>query len=109
MFRFLDEQGYFKKRPEMNPFGMGKRTCLGENLARYELFLLFTSLLQKYEFKPIGEEKATSKAFTYKLLSFALSFSEGEPLPSLQRSEGLTNVPRKYKCLVIPRKTSAVV
>ncbi|VDL78964.1 unnamed protein product [Nippostrongylus brasiliensis] len=53
--RFLDENGYFKKRPEMNPFGMGKRTCLGENLARYELFLLFTTLLQKYEFRPIGE------------------------------------------------------
>ncbi|WKX94133.1 hypothetical protein Q1695_011414 [Nippostrongylus brasiliensis] len=52
--RFLDENGYFKKRPEMNPFGMGKRTCLGENLARYELFLLFTTLLQKYEFRPIG-------------------------------------------------------
>ncbi|WKX94132.1 hypothetical protein Q1695_011414 [Nippostrongylus brasiliensis] len=81
--RFLDENGYFKKRPEMNPFGMGKRTCLGENLARYELFLLFTTLLQKYEFRPI----------------------EGEPLPSLQRSEGMTNVPRKYKCMVIPRKS----
>ncbi|KJH50399.1 unspecific monooxygenase [Dictyocaulus viviparus] len=53
-YRFLDENGYFKKKPEMNPFGMGKRTCLGENLARYELFLLFTTLLQKYEFRPIG-------------------------------------------------------
>ncbi|KAL6736123.1 hypothetical protein Aduo_006509 [Ancylostoma duodenale] len=85
--RFLDEDGYFKKRPELNPFGMGKRTCLGENLARYELFLLFTTLLQKYEFRPI----------------------EGEPLPSLQRSEGMTNVPQHYRCTVIPRKQSTVV
>ncbi|PIO74544.1 unspecific monooxygenase [Teladorsagia circumcincta] len=53
--RFLDADGCFKRRPEMNPFGMGKRTCLGENLARYELFLLLTTLLQKYEFLPIGE------------------------------------------------------
>lgn len=52
--RFLDSAGVFKKRPELNPFGMGKRTCLGENLARYELFLIFTTLLQKYDFLPIG-------------------------------------------------------
>ncbi|VDM62676.1 unnamed protein product [Angiostrongylus costaricensis] len=85
-FRFLDENGYYKKKPEMNPFGMGKRTCLGENLARYELFLVFTTLLQKYEFRPI----------------------EGEPLPSLERSEGMTNVPRKYRCTVIPRSEEEV-
>lgn len=55
--RFLDSEGMFKKSPELNPFGMGKRTCLGENLARYELFLIFTTLLQKYEFLPIGESR----------------------------------------------------
>ncbi|PIC20472.1 hypothetical protein B9Z55_025663 [Caenorhabditis nigoni] len=34
------------------PFGIGKRACAGEGLARMELFLIFSALIQKYEFIP---------------------------------------------------------
>ncbi|EFO94803.1 hypothetical protein CRE_09248 [Caenorhabditis remanei] len=37
------------------PFGVGKRSCLGEALARSELYLIFGNLLLRYKFQPHGE------------------------------------------------------
>ena len=34
------------------PFGIGKRACMGEPLARNELFLFFASLVQRLRFLP---------------------------------------------------------
>ncbi|KFP69701.1 Cytochrome P450 2J2, partial [Acanthisitta chloris] len=42
------KDGMFWKREYFLPFSIGKRACLGELLARSELFLFFTSLLQKF-------------------------------------------------------------
>ncbi|EFP08874.1 hypothetical protein CRE_18036 [Caenorhabditis remanei] len=37
------------------PFSIGKRSCVGEGLARLELFLIFSAMVQQYEFVPNGQ------------------------------------------------------
>nr|XP_015091540.1 cytochrome P450 2J2-like [Vicugna pacos] len=55
------ENGQFKKREAFLPFSAGKRVCLGEQLARSELFIFFTSLVQKFTFRPPDNEKLSLK------------------------------------------------
>ncbi|XP_046893417.1 cytochrome P450 2K1-like [Hypomesus transpacificus] len=49
---FLDDKGKCVKRNAFLPFSAGSRACPGEGLARMELFLFFTSLLQHFRFSP---------------------------------------------------------
>ncbi|CAO4360800.1 unnamed protein product [Caenorhabditis nigoni] len=52
--RFLNERGEYIRDDRINPFSMGKRSCLGENLARMEVFLYFCTLMQKFEWHTDG-------------------------------------------------------
>ncbi|XP_030620554.1 vitamin D 25-hydroxylase [Chanos chanos] len=78
--RFLDSNGHFIRREAFLPFSVGRRHCLGEQLARMEMFLFFTSLLQR----------------------FHLQFPPGS-LPSLSPKLGMTLQPLPYSICAIRR------
>ncbi|XP_062580761.1 cytochrome P450 2C27-like isoform X2 [Saccostrea cucullata] len=81
--RFLDEDGKCKgtQKDKMIPFSTGRRVCLGENLARMELFLYLVAILQKFEIQP----------------------EDTGDLPSLKGHLGITYMPKPYKVKFIRR------
>ena len=49
--RFLNSNGEVVKKDYLIPFGIGKRICMGESLAKNELFIFFVRLLQRLDIK----------------------------------------------------------
>ncbi|ODM87100.1 Cytochrome P450 2J5 [Orchesella cincta] len=57
--RFLSENGEkYMKNENLQPFQIGRRICVGENLARDNIFLFMTNIFQKFEvrFDPKSKE-----------------------------------------------------
>lgn len=54
--RFLDRDGKLLRSNDQSflPFGAGRRVCIGEALARMEIFVLLSSILERYEVVPDG-------------------------------------------------------
>ncbi|CAI4224338.1 unnamed protein product [Auanema sp. JU1783] len=50
--RFIETE---RLEQSMIPFGIGKRACPGESLARAELYLILGNLIAKYKFSPDGK------------------------------------------------------
>ncbi|XP_072014939.1 vitamin D 25-hydroxylase-like [Amphiura filiformis] len=81
--RFLDNEGNFREPDEVIPYGVGRRVCLGEALARQELFIFFAHLLHQFKFEKISEDA---------------------PMPSLKPIEGALIHPEPYELRVIKRE-----
>ncbi|KAF4076709.1 hypothetical protein AMELA_G00218170 [Ameiurus melas] len=79
---FLDTNGNFKKNPAFLPFSAGKRSCVGESLARMELFIFLVFLLQHFTFTTPGGP---------------------ESVDSTPEISGFANLPRKYQLIATPR------
>ncbi|XP_012621879.3 cytochrome P450 2C18-like [Microcebus murinus] len=78
---FLDESGNFKKSDFFMAFSTGRRICLGEGLARMELFLFLTSILQNFNLRSLIDPKK---------------------LDATPVSSGFISVPPLYKICFIP-------
>ena len=55
--RFLDKNGKFFSPPELMPFGIGKRACLGEGLAKMELFLFTANIFNQMRLRSPNREQ----------------------------------------------------
>ncbi|XP_028652684.1 cytochrome P450 2B4-like [Erpetoichthys calabaricus] len=80
---FLDDNGGFKLNPAFMAFSAGKRICAGEGLAKMELFLFFTTLLQNFTFRPTEDPANISL---------------------LPHSQSFFKTPKPYKFMAIPRE-----
>ncbi|XP_072195542.1 cytochrome P450 2H2 isoform X2 [Excalfactoria chinensis] len=79
---FLNANGTFRKSNYFMPFSAGKRVCAGEGLARMEIFLFLTSILQNFTLKPVVARKDIDIS----------------PIVT-----SISNIPRPYEVSFIPR------
>uniref|UniRef100_A0A915DE60 Cytochrome P450 n=1 Tax=Ditylenchus dipsaci TaxID=166011 RepID=A0A915DE60_9BILA len=83
--RFI-ENGQLKKCEELIPFSIGKRQCVGESLARMELFLFTANFFYLFKIRTVDPSNP----------------------PSLHKNAGLTVSPVDYKCIIEKRKQNLV-
>jgi cytochrome P450 len=79
--RHLNEQGKIIKTDHFIPFGVGKRMCLGESLAKNAYFLFTASLIKTFRFDKVPNQ----------------------PLPTLDPINGFTLGYDGFSAMVTPR------
>ncbi|XP_060613157.2 cytochrome P450 2C19-like [Anolis sagrei] len=79
---FLHKDGSFRKSDYFMPFSAGKRICAGEGLARMELFLFLTTILQNFKLKPLTDPK---------------------DIDISPQMSSIGSLPRSYQLCVVPR------
>ncbi|XP_055315409.1 methyl farnesoate epoxidase-like [Sitodiplosis mosellana] len=80
--RFLNENGeYIPHTEQFLPFGLGKRRCMGENLAKASLFLYFATFMH----------------------AFNMIVPNNVSLPNIKPIDGITLQPRPFKLQLKPR------
>uniref|UniRef100_A0A8D0HEE6 unspecific monooxygenase n=1 Tax=Sphenodon punctatus TaxID=8508 RepID=A0A8D0HEE6_SPHPU len=79
---FLDENRAFRKSDYFMPFSTGKRICAGEGMARMEIFLFLTMILQNFTLKPLIDPKEIDIS----------------PITT-----AMSNQPRPFQLCVVPR------
>ncbi|PNF29827.1 hypothetical protein B7P43_G09526 [Cryptotermes secundus] len=81
--RHLNDKGELVVDEWLLPFGLGRRRCLGEALARSCLFIFFAGVLQNFDVLPVPSKELPGEA----------------PVP------GLTLSPQPYSVMLKPRLT----
>lgn len=80
--RFLNENGeYIPHTEQFFPFGLGKRRCMGENLAKNSLFLYFATFMH----------------------AFNMIVPNNVPLPNIEPNDGITLQPKPFQLQLKPR------
>jgi len=73
--RMIGPDGRYVKNERIIPFSVGKRNCMGELLARNEVFLFTVNLLQKIQFLPPAHKPApTTDNFHSSITNAAADF-----------------------------------
>ena len=85
--RFLDDNGNVLKPKEFLPFSIGRRVCLGEAVARMELFLFLTAIIKEFDFLPADESV----------------------VPKVEGSLGITYSPHPFKVRVVRRSNTKII
>ncbi|CAG9088077.1 unnamed protein product [Plutella xylostella] len=111
--RFISNSGKLISPDSFLPFGCGRRRCIGEALARSELFLFLTHLLQSFHLEtppgdpqpstdPVNGVTLSAKPFR---ASFHLETPPGDPQPSTDPVNGVTLSAKPFRAVFKPRAT----
>lgn len=79
--RFIDDDGKIRRPEYFMPFGVGRRMCLGDILARMEMFMFFACMMHQFD----------------------ICLEDGASLPSLEGIVGATIAPMSFRVKFVPR------
>ncbi|XP_035670477.1 cytochrome P450 2J6-like isoform X1 [Branchiostoma floridae] len=86
--RFLGDDGKVQKMEAFAPFSAGRRVCIGEQMARNELLIFFTTMMTHFTFK----------------------LPEGAPTPDLSKGKlGITLSPPDFEVLAVRRTSGDII